>query len=61
MERFIDLPGDNRKTVYLPTPTWGNHIPIYGDAGFQVKHYKYYDEKTCGLDFKGLTADLKVQ
>lgn len=59
MERFIDLPGENRKIVYLPTPTWGNHIPIYGDAGFQVKNYKYYDEKTCGLDFQGLTNDIK--
>jgi len=60
MERFIDLPGDNKKIVYLPSPTWGNHIPIYNDAGFQVKYYKYYDEKTCGLDFKGLTADVKA-
>jgi len=59
MERWIDLPGDNRKTIYLPNPTWGNHIPIYGDAGFQVKTYKYYDEKTCGLDFQGLKTDLK--
>jgi len=22
--------------VYLPTPTWGNHIPIFGDCGLQV-------------------------
>jgi aspartate aminotransferase len=28
------------KTIYLPTPTWGNHIPIAKDSGLEVKHYK---------------------
>jgi len=59
MERFINLPGDNKKTIYVPDPTWGNHIPIYGDAGFGVKTYKYYDPATCGLNFTGLINDLK--
>jgi len=59
MARHINLPGDNAKTVYLPNPTWGNHIPIFQDSGFNVKYYKYYDENTCGLDFKGLTQDVK--
>jgi aspartate/tyrosine/aromatic aminotransferase len=60
MNRFIDLPGDNRKYVYLPNPTWGNHNTIFQDSGFACKAYKYYDEKTCGLDFKGLSDDVKV-
>ena len=30
------------------------------DAGFNVKKYTYYDPKTCGLDFDGLLASLKV-
>lgn len=59
MNRFIDLPGDNKRTVYLPNPTWGNHIPIFQDSGFQVKYYRYYDDKTCGLDYKGLIEDVK--
>jgi aspartate aminotransferase len=46
--------------VYLPTPTWGNHIPIFGDAGLQVKKYRYYDASTKGLDLKGLVDDLKA-
>ena len=49
------------KAIYLPTPTWGNHIPIFKDSGLEVKNYRYYDKKTVGLDFKGLIEDLKVR
>jgi len=59
INRWIDLPGDNKKTVYLPNPTWGNHIPIFQDSGFGIKYYKYYDENTCGLNFKGLIEDVQ--
>ncbi|KAM0789030.1 Aspartate aminotransferase, mitochondrial [Microbotryomycetes sp. NB124-2] len=48
------------KEIYLPSPTWGNHIPIMKDSGLEVKHYAYYDKKTVGLDFEGLKRDLKA-
>lgn len=48
------------KTVYLPTPTWGNHIPLFKHAGLDVKHYTYYEPKTCGFNFDGAIADIKV-
>eukprot|EP01116_Phalansterium_solitarium_P000751 TRINITY_DN105_c0_g1_i1.p1 TRINITY_DN105_c0_g1~~TRINITY_DN105_c0_g1_i1.p1 ORF type:complete len:449 (+),score=169.59 TRINITY_DN105_c0_g1_i1:55-1347(+) len=62
MKRFVDVPlGPNgKKVVYVPQPTWGNHIPIYQDAGMDVKFYKYYNDKTCGLDFEGMANDLKT-
>ncbi|KAH8102614.1 PLP-dependent transferase [Cristinia sonorae] len=47
------------KTIYLPTPTWGNHTPIFRDSGLEVKGYRYYDKRTVGLDFEGLKEDLK--
>ncbi|KAI0793452.1 pyridoxal phosphate-dependent transferase [Abortiporus biennis] len=47
------------KTIYLPTPSWGNHTPIFRDSGLEVKQYRYYDKKTIGLDFAGLKEDLK--
>jgi len=59
IHRHINLPGDNRKTVYLPNPTWGNHVSIFQDSGYQVKYYRYYDDKTCGLDFKGFLEDVQ--
>lgn len=48
------------KTIYLPTPTWGNHIPIFKDSGLEVKQYKYYNKETVGLDLKGMLADIKA-
>lgn len=46
------------KSIYLPTPTWGNHIPLFKHSGLEVKHYRYYDPKTCGFDFSGALDDI---
>ncbi len=46
------------KEVFMPTPTWGNHIPLFKRAGFAVKQYRYYDPKTCGFDFNGALQDM---
>lgn len=46
--------------VYQPKPTWANHIPLFKDAGHSLEQYSYYDPSTCGLNFEGLTADLKA-
>jgi len=59
IHRHINLPGDNKKTIFLPNPTWGNHVSIFQDSGFNVKYYRYYDDKTCGLDFKGFLEDVQ--
>ncbi|GAA5994431.1 uncharacterized protein JCM10292_002060 [Rhodotorula paludigena] len=48
------------KSIYVPSPTWGNHIPIFRDSGLEVKTYSYYDKKTVGLDFDGLKKDLRA-
>ncbi|CAN1215113.1 Aspartate aminotransferase, cytoplasmic, partial [Linum perenne] len=45
-------------TIYIPTPTWGNHPKIFTLAGLSVKTYRYYDPTTKGLDFQGLLEDL---
>ncbi|MCL4129312.1 UNVERIFIED_CONTAM: hypothetical protein GTU68_000571 [Idotea baltica] len=39
---------------------WGNHKLIFLNAGFaNAKQYRYWDEKTRGLDFDGMVEDLK--
>ncbi|PWN45743.1 hypothetical protein IE81DRAFT_320044 [Ceraceosorus guamensis] len=48
------------KSIYLPTPSWGNHTPIFKDSGLEVKQYRYYDKQTVGLDLKGLLEDIKA-
>ncbi|XP_014247769.1 aspartate aminotransferase, mitochondrial [Cimex lectularius] len=55
LQKFF--PGN--KEVYLPSPTWGNHIPIFNHSGLPVKYYRYYDPKTVGFDFEGAVEDLK--
>ncbi|XP_076233039.1 glutamate oxaloacetate transaminase 2 [Calliopsis andreniformis] len=50
------FPGN--KEVYVPTPTWGNHTPLFKLARLSVKSYRYYDPKTCGLDFQGVVEDI---
>lgn len=48
------------KEIFLPTPTWGNHIPIFQHSGLKVSKYSYYDAKTCGFDFEGALRDISV-
>ncbi|KAL7405397.1 hypothetical protein ABVT39_000035 [Epinephelus coioides] len=54
LSRFHGGPRD----VYLPKPSWGNHTPIFRDAGMQLKAYRYYEPATCGFDFKGALDDI---
>lgn len=46
------------KDIYLPTPTWGNHIPICRDAGLNVKSYSYYQADGCKLNFEAMLDDI---
>merc|ERR1719410_279208 len=48
------------KEVYVPTPTWGNHNPIFKDSHLDVKSYRYYKADTCGLDLENMLADIKA-
>merc|ERR1712018_702409 len=50
------FPGN--KTIYLPKPSWGNHTPFFKHAGVKVDGYRYYDPKTCGLDFAAACEDI---
>lgn len=57
---FLNAFFPGNKEVYLPTPSWGNHTPIFKHSGLNVKSYKYYDPETCGFDFNGALDDLSV-
>lgn len=47
------------KHIYVPNPTWGNHIPIFNNARLEVRKYSYYDNATCSLDFANLINDMR--
>lgn len=40
--------------VYLPDPTWVNHVAIFQTAGFQTEFYPYYDAASGGVKFEHL-------
>ncbi|KAL3782079.1 hypothetical protein ACHAW5_000700 [Stephanodiscus triporus] len=48
------------KHIYVPDPTWGNHIPIFKNAGLEVRKYRYYDNDSCSLDFSNLIDDMRA-
>lgn len=57
---FLSYHYGGPKQVYLPEPTWGNHIPVVEQTGMKVVRYRYFDKKTIGLDFEGMKEDLEV-
>lgn len=46
------------KHIYVPNPTWGNHIPIFTNSGLEVRKYRYYDAGSSDLDFDGMVKDM---
>ncbi|XP_050321534.1 aspartate aminotransferase, mitochondrial-like [Bactrocera neohumeralis] len=55
---FLSKFWQGNREVYVPTPTWGNHVPIFEHSGLPIKKYRYYDPKTCGLDVQGVFEDI---
>ena len=47
------------KHIYVPNPTWGNHIPIMQNSGLEVRKYSYYNVETSDLDFDRMVKDIK--
>lgn len=45
-------------TIWVSNPTWGNHVPLLGNAGIQLKEYPYYDYATHRVDFAAMQQAL---
>ncbi|MEX0283297.1 MAG: aromatic amino acid transaminase [Paracoccaceae bacterium] len=45
-------------TVWVPGPTWPNHVPVLTKAGLEHKVYPYYDATTGSVDMEGMLAAL---
>ncbi|KAE8147855.1 pyridoxal phosphate-dependent transferase [Aspergillus avenaceus] len=46
--------------VYVPSPTWSNHIQVFSSLGFQCESFKYYDEQKKTLDIESYLATLRA-
>merc|ERR1712226_1561651 len=47
------------KNLWMPNPTWGNHIPIAKDAGLTPQKYTYYQADGCKLNFNAMIDDIR--
>jgi aspartate/tyrosine/aromatic aminotransferase len=48
-----------RTTVWLPVPTWTNHVSIFESAGMTVRNYPYFDPKLGLVDFGRMMETLR--
>ena len=46
-------------TIWMSNPTWANHVPLFGEAGLQIKEYPYYDRENCAVRFEEMAATLQ--
>tara|TARA_A100001015_G_scaffold301559_1_gene388543 strand:- start:2096 stop:3277 length:1182 start_codon:yes stop_codon:yes gene_type:complete len=46
-------------TVWVSAPTWPNHPAMLSHLGLSIKNYRYFEEKTCSVDFDGMREDLR--
>ena len=46
-------------TVWVSDPTWPNHNGVFGDAGFKVDKYTYFNAQRRCLDFDGMLASMQ--
>lgn len=47
-------------TVWIPDPTWPNHLPLLRAAGLQTRIYPYFDEATGGVAFDAMLEALRA-
>ncbi len=46
--------------VLISDPSWENHRALFGNAGFQVDSYAYYDADLRGVNFDAMLASLNA-
>lgn len=46
------------RTIWIGTPTWSNHAPIFSAAGLAIKTYQFFDVKTQTVDVDALLSTL---
>lgn len=55
---FISKFRPQQCALYLPSPTWGNHLSIVTAARLLPLRYRYYNQDTKTFDFEGLKIDI---
>ncbi len=45
--------------LWIGVPTWPNHIPLLGSAGFEIKQYPYYDMSRHQISSQAMMEALR--
>ncbi len=45
--------------LWVGVPTWPNHIPLLGSAGFEIVEYPYYNRDSHQIDVDGMMDTLR--
>lgn len=51
------LPGAR---IWIGSPTWPNHAPIFQEAGLQPRAHRFYDVASAQFDLAAMLEDLKA-
>ena len=44
--------------LWMGTPSWANHAPIFRAAGLRVETHRFFDGASMSIDFEGMLIDL---
>ncbi len=44
--------------IYIPAPTWPNHLKVFKSAGLEVKTYPYYNNKSHQIEFEEMLKTI---
>lgn len=47
-------------TVWIGSPTWPNHGPIFQEAGLRVSSHRFYDVASASIDFDAMLEDIEA-
>jgi aspartate aminotransferase len=47
-------------TIWMSSPTWANHIPLFAGSELKIKEYPYYDRENCAIRFDEMIAELEA-
>jgi len=45
--------------LWLGSPTWPNHTPIFAEAGLETRSHRFYDAASGSVDFAAMLDDLR--
>lgn len=46
--------------IWVGSPTWPNHVPVFREAGLHVQTHPFYDAERGDLDFEAMMAAVRT-